>query len=95
MSKPWKYGQYHWTVLVVKDGEVSMNACETQVTPAGDLLMLGCQYESADDGPPVHGPHVINAAFAKGTWKWIHASSVFDGSAVAADYWKGQAEGRT
>lgn len=99
MAKPSNYGQYFYTILVADNGakahEVRINACAVEIGAGGTLTLLGCYRtdKEQDEGLP-HKEHRVNASFGAGTWRWIHASSCLDGSAVAADYWKGQAEGR-
>lgn len=78
------YGQYYWCVKVPKtlseNGEIYVHADKVSLSATGALL-----FENSKDW-------TFNLVLAPGQWLACYAASVFDGSAVAVEHWKGEVD---
>lgn len=80
-----KYGQYYFCAKVSpglsQNGEIYLMADEVEISAEGGLV-----FWRKKEG----GPRLPNLILAKGQWAAVYAASMFDGSAVAVDHWKGE-----
>lgn len=83
-----KYGRYYWGVKVTRDispdGEIYVMADEVQVTPAGALEFI----RKGDNS------HRVNLSIAPHKWLVYFAASLWDGGAIAIEYWAGEVVNR-
>jgi hypothetical protein len=74
-----QYGGRYFCVKQTDGPDILVMADETEVTPAGALVLR------RDTGQ-------INLAVAPGTWTHLYAASLMDGSAVAVEHWEGEVQ---
>lgn len=79
-----KYGRYYWCAKVTRDisldGEIYVMADDVQVTPAGALEFI----RGGEDN------HRVNLSIAPNKWLVYFAASLWDGHAIAVEYWTGE-----
>lgn len=79
-----KYGRYYFGIKVTRDvspdGEIYVMADDVQVTPAGALEFI----RIGDDTSRV------NLSIAPNKWLAHFSASLWDGHAVAVEYWTGE-----
>lgn len=82
MTETKDYGGYYWCVKsgLSESGDIYLYADDVRLTKNGELEF----YQLRDDEPQ------LLFAVAPGQWKAVYAASVFDGSAVAVQHWRGE-----
>ena len=94
MRRTDRYGSRYWCIgvpeAICPDRQIYLMACRL-VVENGTLLCWRDQTLRQDEAgyEPLPQPQLMNA-WAPGHWLYFFAASVWDGSAVNVDHWKGE-----
>lgn len=92
MTNTDNYGRYYWCIKVPKtvsqSGEIYVLADEVKFDNGTAVFIGGYRNLKKEEKSPEH-PQVVLALNPK-SWTAVFAASVFDGSAIAVDRWKGE-----
>lgn len=84
MSAPSDYGSRYWCIKVTRilseSGEIYAYADEIAINRDGSLALLRHK----------DGEKQVTLLISAGQWLALYAASVFDGSALSVQHWKGE-----